>query len=83
MRNREEGRIEFRTKSGEWIKYHTIMTDTHIAFGTKADKKFVEYGRIIREESETIQECFDELLDDILVWANVGPEFTKRIVQID
>jgi hypothetical protein len=72
--------IEFQDSRGEWQAFGCVTTREKIVFGCSCNCGFIESGFIIREDGETENETFQELLSDLETYYNDGPEYVSRIV---
>lgn len=72
--------IEFQDNKGEWHNFHIIATQERIVFGGACNTGFIESGYLEREEGESIDRGLQELLEDLEVYYNDGPQYVSRIV---
>lgn len=76
------GPIEFQDNSGNWQAFEVMRTqsgeNTRIVFGSACNVGFLESGFIEGEEST--DELLFELLADLEVFYNEGPQYVSRIV---
>jgi hypothetical protein len=73
------GLIEFQDNSGEWYDFEIYKTKRFLAFGGNCNAGFLISGFIERESYESIDETLQELLEDLKVYYNEGPEYVSRI----
>ena len=72
--------LEFQDEKGEWQNFYIIATPERVVFGGVCNAGFLESGYIVRDDCETLDETFQEMLYDLLAYYNQGPEFVARIV---
>lgn len=72
--------LEFQDNKGEYHDFHIIVTPEKIVFGGACNCGFIESGFIVRDECEHLDETFQELLSDLEVYYNDGPQYVSRIV---
>jgi hypothetical protein len=72
--------IEFQDARTEWHDFHIIVTKERIVFGGACNVGFIESGYLVREDGESVDEGLNELLADLMVYYNDGPEYVSRIV---
>lgn len=72
--------IEFKDDKGEWHNFDLIATAERIVFGSYCNAGFLESGYILRDECESIDETLQEMLSDLEVYYNDGPQYVSRIV---
>ncbi len=76
------GPIEFQDNKNEFHSFLIFETadKTKIVFGGACNVGFLESGYIEREEDESENKCLEELLADLEVYYNDGPQYVSRIV---
>jgi hypothetical protein len=74
------GMIEFQDNKGEWQLFETMATKTRVVFGSACNVGFIESGYIEREDGETLDETLSEMMDDLRVYYDDGPQYVSRIV---
>lgn len=72
--------LEFEDDSGEMHDFTIIATAERIVFGGCCNVGFIESGYLKREDGESLDEGLSELLADLEVYYNDGPEYVSRIV---
>ncbi len=76
--------IEFQTHDEEWHNFHVLLCHKdryrRIVFGGCCNVGFIESGFIEFDYDESVDDVLQELLSDLEVYYNDGPEFTSRIV---
>ena len=72
--------LEFQDNTGEWHHFTVIATPERIVFGGVCNTGFIESGYLEREEYESLDESLQEMLADLEVYYNDGPEYVSRIV---
>jgi hypothetical protein len=72
--------LEFQDNKEEFHNFDVIVTKERIVFGGACNVGFLESGYLIREEDESIDEGLSELLEDLQVYYNDGPQYVTRIV---
>jgi hypothetical protein len=72
--------LEFQDNKEEWHNFNLIVTKDRIVFGGYCNVGFIESGYIEREEGESFVETLQELLKDLQVYYNDGPEYISRII---
>ncbi len=74
------GTHEFQDKKGEWQNFEILVTKDRIAFGGACNVGFLESGYLPREEGETVDEGLRELIEELDVYYNDGPQYVSRII---
>ena len=74
------GILEFRDNEGEWHDFEVLKTDDRLVFGGACNAGFIESGFILKEDYESTDEVLQELLEDLEVYYNDGPQYVSRIV---
>lgn len=72
--------IEFQDNQGEWQHFIVIATKDRVVFGGACNVGFLESGFIVREDGESLDETLQEMLSDLEVYYNDGPQYVSRIV---
>jgi hypothetical protein len=72
--------LEFQDNKGEWHHFTVIATPERIVFGGVCNTGFIESGFLKREEYESLHESLQEMMSDLEVYYNDGPEYVSRIV---
>lgn len=72
--------LEFQDNSGEYHYFELLVTPEKILFGGCCNIGFLESGFILRDETEYLDDTLQELLSDLRIYYNDGPEFVSRIV---
>jgi hypothetical protein len=72
--------LEFQDDKGEWHDFTTIATPERVVFGGVCNVGFIESGYIVREEGESLDETLSQMLSDLEVYYNDGPQYVSRIV---
>jgi hypothetical protein len=72
--------ISFQDEKGENHDFDVLATKEKIVFGGCCNCGFLESGYITREDGESLDETLSELLSDLQVFYNDGPQYTSRIV---
>lgn len=80
MRLNQISMIEFQDNEGEWHDFELLKTPTRVLFGSCCNVGFIESGYIEREEGESLDETLSEMLQDLEVYYNDGPDYVSRIV---
>ena len=75
-----QGILEFRDNEGEWRDFTVVYNGDRLVFGGVCNIGFIESGYLIIEDGETIDEAMQELLSDLEVYYNDGPQYVSRIV---
>jgi hypothetical protein len=73
------GLIEFQDNEGEYYDFEIYKTKRFLAFGSHCNAGFLISGFIERESYESVDETLQELLEDLQVYYNDGPEYVSRI----
>lgn len=73
------GLIEFEDNEGEWYDFEIYKTKRFLAFGSNCNAGFLISGFIERDSYESLDETLQELLEDLKVYYNDGPEHVSRI----
>jgi len=73
------GLIEFQDNEGEWYDFEIYKTNRFLAFGSNCNAGFLISGFIERESYESVDETLQELLEELQVYYNDGPEYVSRI----
>ena len=73
------GLIEFQDNEGEYYDFEIYKTKGFLAFGSHCNAGFLISGFIERESYESVDETLQELLEDLQVYYNDGPEYVSRI----
>lgn len=74
------GAIEFQDNSGEYQYFEVIQTATRLVFGGACNVGFIESGYMILDDSFSIDENLQDLIEDLEVYYNDGPRYVSRIV---
>jgi hypothetical protein len=85
------GIIEFQDLKGEWHNFEVMATETRVVFGGACNVGFLESGYIERDgfkddetgefrATESVDETLQEMLSDLEVYYNDGPQYVSRIV---
>lgn len=74
------GILEFQDENEEWHDFNVVETDDRLVFGGCCNVGFIESGYLIKEDYESTDEALQELLEDLEVYYNDGPEYVSRIV---
>lgn len=72
--------LEFQDNEGEWHHFTVIVTPKRIVFGGVCNTGFIESGYLERDDYESLDESLQEMLSDLEVYYNYGPEYVSRIV---
>jgi hypothetical protein len=72
--------LEFQDNKGEWQHFTVIATPDRVVFGGCCNCGFIESGYIERDDCEDLDETLQELLSDLEIYYNDGPEYVSRIV---
>lgn len=78
-RNSYVGLIEFQDNEGEWYDFEIYKSESFLAFGSHCNAGFLISGFIERDSYESLDETLQELLEDLKVYYNDGPEYVSRI----
>jgi hypothetical protein len=73
------GLIDFQDNDGEYYDFEIYKTKSFLAFGSHCNAGFLISGFIERESHESLDETLQELLEDLQVYYNDGPEYVSRI----
>jgi len=73
------GLIEFEDNEGEWYDFEIYKSESFLAFGSNCNAGFLISGFIERDSYESLDETLQELLEDLKVYYNDGPEYVSRI----
>ena len=73
------GTLEFQDEKGEWHDFEILKTRRCVVFGGACNVGFLQSGFIVRESYESLEETLQELLSDLQVYYNDGPEYVSRI----
>ena len=73
------GIIEFQDNEGEWYDFEIFKSKSYVAFGGHCNAGFLISGFIERDSYESLDETLQELLEDLKVYYNDGPEHVSRI----
>ena len=73
------GILEFKDNEGEYYDFEIYKTKRFLAFGSHCNAGFLISGFIERESHESLDETLQELLEDLQVYYNDGPEYVSRI----
>ena len=73
------GLIDFQDNDGEYYDFEIYKTKSFLAFGSHCNAGFLISGFIERESYESVDETLQELLEDLQVYYNDGPEYVNRI----
>ena len=73
------GLIEFQDNEGEYYDFEIYKTNRFLAFGSHCNAGFLISGFIERDSYESLDETLQELLEDLKVYYNDGPEHVSRI----
>ena len=73
------GIIEFQDIHDEWHDFYVIETTDRLVFGGCCNVGFMESG-YIEKDNETTDETLAEMLADLEVYYNDGPQYTNRII---
>jgi hypothetical protein len=73
------GLIEFQDNEGEYYDFEIYKTKRFLAFGSHCNAGFLISGFIEQESYESVDETLQELLEDLQVYYNDGPEYVSRI----
>lgn len=74
------GPIEIQDKTGEYHNFEVIDTNDRIVFGGATNTGFIESGYLIKDNDFSLDENLQELVADLEVYYNDGPEYVSRIV---
>lgn len=74
------GFIEFQDNKGECHVFEVMKTKDRVVFGGACNIGFLESGYIECEEDDGIDETLQEMLSDLEVYYNDGPNYVSRIV---
>ena len=74
------GPIEFQKNDGDYEYFEIYSSKERVIFGSACNAGFLESGYIEREEHESLDETLQEMLADLEVYYNDGPQFVSRIV---
>lgn len=73
------GTFEFQsTEDGEWHNFEVVSKGEYIVFGSACNTGLLQSGYIKLEEGETIEECLDELHNDLIAFYDGG--YHNRII---
>jgi hypothetical protein len=73
------GLIEFEDNEGEWYDFEIYKSESFLSFGSHCNAGFLISGFIERDSYESLDETLQELLEDLKVYYNDGPEHVSRI----
>lgn len=74
------GLIEFQDEKGQWHNFEVMATKERVVFGGACNVGFMESGYIERDDCECLDETLQEMLSDLEMYYNGGPEHVSRIV---
>ena len=74
------GIIEFQDNKGEWHNFEILATNERLIFGGTCNIGFLESGYIGCEGYEFLDEALGEMLADLEVYYNNGPQHVSYIV---
>lgn len=74
------GPIEFQDRKGERHNFEVLQNTDRIIFGGACNTGFLESGFIRREDGEHPDATLREMLADLEVYYNDGPQYVSRIV---
>lgn len=77
------GVLEFQDNKGEWHNFEVLQChepSDRIVFGGSCNVGFLESGFIRRDDCEHVDETLAEMLFDLEVYYNDGPQYVSRIV---
>ena len=74
--------FEFTDCHGETHAFELLVTADRkrIVFGGSVNAGFLESGYIEREDHEAYTDALTELVEDLMVYYNDGPQYVSRIV---
>jgi len=73
------GILEVQDASEEYHVFEVVKTADRLVFGNSCNAGFLESGYILLD-SYTVDECLEELIQDLLVYYNDGERYTSHIV---
>lgn len=73
------GIIEFQDNEGEWYDFEIYKSESFLSFGSHCNAGFLISGFIERDSYESLDETLQELLEELKVYYNDGPEHVSRI----
>lgn len=73
------GILEFQDAQGDWHDFEILETRRCLVFGGACNLGFLQSGFIVRESHESLEETLQELLSDLQVYYDDGPEYVSRI----
>ena len=73
------GIIEFQDDKEEWHNFEVRQTADRLIFGGSCNTGFLESGYIEMEDGD-VDDALQELLADLEVYYNDGPQYTSHII---
>jgi hypothetical protein len=74
------GIIEFQDRHGEYHTFEVIATPRRIVFGGVTNTGFLERGYMPRDNTFSLDENLQEMLEDLEVYYNDGKRYVSRII---
>lgn len=79
QRGKYLGPVEFQDDAGEWHDFEIFETPDAVVFGGCTNTGFLESG-YLKKEGFSTDETLQEMLADLEVYYNDGPQYTSGIV---
>jgi len=73
------GIIEFQSTDEEYHNFEIMQTADRLVFGGSTNTGFIESGYIELEDGD-VDDALQELLADLEVYYNDGPQYTSHII---
>ena len=80
MRLNQTSILEFVDRAGDWHNFDLLKTPNRIVFGGWSNTGFIESGYLELEEGEHLDVALCELLEELQVYYDDGPQYVSRIV---
>ena len=72
--------LEFVDRAGGWHLFEVLKTPSKLVFGGYCNAGFLESGYLELEEGEHLDVALCELLEELQVYYDDGPQYVSRIV---
>jgi hypothetical protein len=72
--------VEFQDNKGEWQNFTLVITPDRIVFGGVCNVGFLESGYMIRDNTFSLDENLQELVEELETYYNDGMRYCNRIV---
>ena len=73
------GTLEIKTREGFEV-FEVVATQDKLIFGGACNVGLLQSGYILRDETETLNDTLNELVDDLETFYRDGAFYTSRIV---